>query len=125
MFRQIFLLLACLLLASEGVHANPYACSEEIQRGIASWYGPGFDGARTTNEEIFNSALLSAAHPSLPFGTLLKIVNMRNRHSVYVRVNDRGGFSKERVIDVSRAAAEKLDMVQAGTAAVSIFRCNQ
>ena len=98
-------------------------CSEEVGRGVASWYGPGFEGAKTRNEEIFDSGLLSAAHPSLPFGTLLKIINMRNQKSVVVRVNDRGAFSKERVIDVSEAAARALDMVTDGTAAVSMFRC--
>ena len=104
-------------------HAAGKTCSEEIGRGVASWYGPGFEGAKTQNEEIFDPALLSAAHPSLPFGTLLKVINMRNQRSVVVRVNDRGAFAKDRVIDVSEAAARALDMVTDGTAAVAMFRC--
>ena len=112
------------MLVSAPAYAGPYSCSEEVGRGVASWYGPGFEGALTKSEEVFDPSALSAAHPSLPFGTILKVTNMRNQRSVFVRVNDRGGFSKERVIDVSKAAAEELDMVQDGTAAVALFKCN-
>lgn len=119
-------LIACLASGIPAVSlANPYACSEEVGRGVASWYGPGFEGSLTQSEEIFDPAMLSAAHPSLPFGTYVRVMNMRNQRSVVVRVNDRGAFSKERVIDVSQAAARELDMIEDGTAAVAIFRCNQ
>lgn len=104
--------------------ANPYACSEEVQRGVASWYGPGFEGALTKSEEAFDSSAFSAAHPDLPFGTVLKVTNMRNQKSVVVRVNDRGGFGHERVIDLSKSAAQELDMVSSGTAPVAIFKCH-
>lgn len=104
--------------------ANPASCSEEIERGIASWYGPGFEGSLTKSEEVFNPAQLSAAHPDLPFGTILKVTNLRNHRSVNVRVNDRGAFSKERVIDLSQSAANEIGMIDAGTAPVAIFRCN-
>lgn len=99
-------------------------CGEEIERGVASWYGPGFEGSKTKNEEVFDPASLSAAHPDLPFGTLVKVMNMRNYKSVMVRVNDRGAFSKERVIDVSQGAAQKIGMIDAGTAPVAIFKCS-
>ncbi len=104
--------------------ANSASCSEEIERGVASWYGPGFEGSLTKSEEVFNPAQLSAAHPDLPFGTILKVTNLRNHRSVNVRVNDRGAFSKERVIDLSQSAANEIGMIDAGTAPVAIFRCN-
>jgi rare lipoprotein A len=88
------------------------------QEGIASWYGPEFDGHPTASGEIFNSSLLTAAHPSLPFGTQLKITNKHNNKQVLVRVNDRGPFVSARIVDLSKAAAEQLDMLTTGTAPV-------
>ena len=90
------------------------------QEGIASWYGREFDGRPTASGEIFNSALFTAAHPTLPFGTILTITNMHNNLQVTVRVNDRGPFVAGRIIDLSRAAAEALDMLTAGTAPVIV-----
>jgi rare lipoprotein A len=90
------------------------------QEGIASWYGSEFDGRPTASGEIFNSALLTAAHPTLPFGTVLTITNTHNNRKVTVRVNDRGPFVSARILDVSRAAAEQLDMLVTGTAPVIV-----
>jgi len=90
------------------------------QEGIASWYGREFEGRPTASGEIFDSSQLTAAHPTLPFGTLLVVTNKHNNKSVTVRVNDRGPFVPARIIDVSRAAAEQLDMVATGTAPVVI-----
>jgi rare lipoprotein A len=90
------------------------------QEGIASWYGTEFDGRPTASGEIFNSALLTAAHPTLPFGTVLNITNTHNNRKVTVRVNDRGPFVSARIIDVSRAAAEQLDILATGTAPVVV-----
>ncbi|MDR0583244.1 MAG: septal ring lytic transglycosylase RlpA family protein [Treponema sp.] len=90
------------------------------QEGIASWYGPEFDGRPTASGEIFNSSFLTAAHPSLPFGTMLTVTNLHNNKKVTVKVNDRGPFVSARIIDVSRAAAEQLDMIKTGTAPVLI-----
>ncbi len=90
------------------------------QEGIASWYGQEYDGKNTASGEIFDSSLLTAAHISLPFGTVLKVTNTQNDKTVVVRVNDRGPFTVARIIDVSRAAAEKLDMILTGTAPVVI-----
>jgi rare lipoprotein A len=90
------------------------------QEGIASWYGPEFDGRPTASGEIFNSSLFTAAHPSLPFGTQLRITNKHNDKQVVVRVNDRGPFVSARIIDLSRAAAEQLDMLVTGTAPVIV-----
>lgn len=124
MLRRLLPLAAVLILMPLHAYAGTYACSEEVERGVASWYGPGFEGALTKNEERFDPAALSAAHPDLPFGTLVKVTNMRNYKSVIVRVNDRGGFGHERAIDLSESAARELDMIRDGTAPVSIFRCN-
>ncbi|MDR2630883.1 MAG: septal ring lytic transglycosylase RlpA family protein [Spirochaetaceae bacterium] len=88
------------------------------QEGIASWYGDEFAGRPTASGEIFNPALLTAAHPTLPFGTLIKVTNIHNNRQVMVRVNDRGPFVSSRILDVSRAAAEQLDMIATGTAPV-------
>ena len=90
------------------------------QEGIASWYGREFEGRPTASGEIFDSSQLTAAHPSLPFGTRLIVTNQHNNRSVTVRVNDRGPFVPARIIDVSRAAAEQLDMIVTGTAPVKV-----
>ncbi|MDR0320147.1 MAG: septal ring lytic transglycosylase RlpA family protein, partial [Treponema sp.] len=90
------------------------------QEGIASWYGREYDGRPTASGEIFNSSELTAAHPTLPFGTRLVVTNQHNNRSVTVRINDRGPFVPARIVDVSRAAAEQLDMIATGTAPVKI-----
>ena len=90
------------------------------QTGAASWYGARFHGRRTASGEPFDMHALTAAHRTLPFGTLCRVTNRRNGRSVIVRVNDRGPFGKGRVIDVSRAAAEVLDLVRAGHAPVTV-----
>ena len=90
------------------------------QEGIASWYGREYDGRQTASGEIFDSSKLTAAHPNLPFGTRLVVTNTHNNKSVVVIVNDRGPFVPARIIDISRAAAEQLDMIITGTAPVII-----
>ena len=92
------------------------------QEGIASWYGGEFDGKPTASGEIFDSSEYTAAHPNLPFGTILVITNQQNEKRVTVRVNDRGPFVAARIIDLSRAAAEALDMLTTGTAPVIVER---
>ena len=74
--------------------------------GLASWYGPGFAGRRTASGEVFDPGALTAAHRTLPFGTVVRVVNLANGRSVEVRINDRGPFKPDRVIDLSRAAPE-------------------
>jgi rare lipoprotein A len=88
--------------------------------GIASWYGGMFDGRRTANGEIYDKEAMTACHRTLPFGTLVRVINLRNRHSVVVRINDRGVLTPERIIDLSSAAAEKLGMLDRGTAPVRL-----
>ncbi len=94
----------------------------KLFRGIASWYGSVFNGRQTANGEVFNMYAMTACHPTLPFGTWVRVINLRNRKSVVVRINDRGdlGDDDRRIIDLSYGAAQKLDMTQAGVAKVSL-----
>ena len=82
--------------------------------GMASYYGPGFQGKKTANGERFNMHALTAAHKKLPFNTIVKVTNLTNDKSVIVRINDRGPYGKGRIIDLSKAAAKKIEMLQAG-----------
>lgn len=86
----------------------------------ASWYGEPHHGRPTASGERFDRNRLTAAHPRLPFGTILKVTNLDNGRQVFVRVNDRGPFSPKRDLDVSEAAARRLGMLDAGEALVSI-----
>jgi rare lipoprotein A len=93
----------------------------EIQTGVASWYGPGFHGKKTANGEKFNKNKLTAAHKTLPFNTLVKVINTENGKSVTVRINDRGPYAKDRIIDLSEAAGKKIGITQTGTAFVKLL----
>lgn len=92
-----------------------------VERGIASWYGPKFNGRRTASGERYDMNDKTAAHPSLPFGTRVGVRNTRTGREVMVRINDRGPFSKSRIIDLSYAAAKEIGVVGPGTAAVEIY----
>lgn len=87
---------------------------EEFARGGASWYGIQFHKRRTASGERFDMGALTAAHPTLPFGTLVCVRSMVNGREVLVRINDRGPFAKSRIIDLSRAAADVLGMLGQG-----------
>ncbi|MGR8980313.1 MAG: septal ring lytic transglycosylase RlpA family protein [Gammaproteobacteria bacterium] len=88
--------------------------------GEASWYGPGIQGQETASGETFNPKEMTAAHPSLPMGTKATVTNLVNDKNVVVRINDRGPYGEDRVIDLSRSAAKKLDIKEDGTAQVRI-----
>ncbi len=88
--------------------------AREFQRGGASWYGPGFHGRRTASGERYNMHELTAAHRTLPFGTLVRVHSLVNGREVEVRITDRGPYVHGRIIDVSRAAAEALGMLGLG-----------
>jgi rare lipoprotein A len=88
--------------------------------GVASWYGPGFHGRTTANGERYDMHAMTAAHKTLSFGTKVKVTNKNNGKSVVVRINDRGPYVGDRVIDLSRSAAVAIDMIGPGTAQVSI-----
>jgi rare lipoprotein A len=90
------------------------------QRGKATYYSNRFQGRKTASGERYDRRQLTAAHRSLPFGSLVKVTNRLNGRSVVVRVNDRGPFGRGRVIDVSEAAARELDMMRAGVVPVTV-----
>jgi rare lipoprotein A len=124
--KRITIVLVLALSAAALVFAQGEVRTGEIDRGIfhqegiASWYGAEFNGRPTASGEIFNDSQLTAAHPILPFGTVLKITNTHNNKTVTVKVNDRGPFVAARIIDLSRAAAQEIDMISTGTAPVII-----
>lgn len=91
-----------------------------VERGIASWYGPGFHAASTSNGERYDMYAMTAAHKTLPLPTYVQVTNLSNGRSVVVRVNDRGPFKEGRIIDLSYTAAAKLDMLREGTAFVEV-----
>jgi rare lipoprotein A len=93
---------------------------DAIQTGTASWYGRQFAGRRTASGEIFRPQDLTAAHPTLPFGTQVRVVNVDNGRSIDVRINDRGPFARHRILDVSEAAARKLGFHRRGVARVRL-----
>ena len=90
------------------------------EEGIASYYADRYQGRQTASGERFDQQALSAAHPSLPFGTRVRVTHLGNGRETVVRVNDRGPFVRGRIIDLSRRAAEELDMLRSGTAPVRI-----
>ena len=91
-----------------------------VQRGLASWYGPGFHGKKTASGDRFDQNDLTAAHRQLPLGSKATVTNLENGKQVEVEINDRGPYVGGRVIDLSKAAAEKIDMKGDGTARVRV-----
>ena len=89
-------------------------------RGTSSWYGPNFHGKFTSNGERYNMWAMTAAHKTLPMNTIVKVTNRRNGRSTVVRINDRGPFVSNRIIDLSKAAASKIGMIGTGTAPVTL-----
>lgn len=118
---KLYLLLGVSLIAAGiiiGLTSSPGG--DFYQTGVASWYGPNFQGNPTANGEIFDMNELTAAHKSLPFNTRVKVVHLSTGKEVVVRINDRGPFIKGRIIDLSRRAAEKLGIIGSGTAEVGL-----
>ncbi len=92
-----------------------------VKYGMASWYGPKFHGKMTSSGEVYNMHGLTAAHKTLPLGTYVKVVNLKNGKSTVVKINDRGPFVKGRMIDLSYGAARRIDLVGAGVARVKMI----
>lgn len=90
------------------------------ERGVASWYGPGFHGRKTANGEIYDMHKLTAAHRTLPLGSVVEVRSLTSGRAVTVRVNDRGPFAKNRILDLSQAGAQTLGMIGNGTDQVEI-----
>ena len=91
-----------------------------LERGVASWYGPTFHGGNTSSGELYDMYGMTAAHKTLPLPTYARVTNLKNGKSVVVRINDRGPFVANRLIDLSYTAAAKLDMIQGGTTLVEV-----
>jgi rare lipoprotein A len=100
--------------------AAPLLARADIGSGIASYYGNEFAGRRTANGEKFDPGKLTAAHRSLRFGTNVRVTNISNGRSVVVRINDRGPWTKGRIIDLSQAAARQIGLHRSGTARVKL-----
>jgi len=124
--RPLMYVCAAMALAAPGVFAKSTAPKQAddgkpfVQTGMASWYGSEFKGHKTASGERYDPESLTGAHRKLPFNTLVCVTNLRNNRSVIVRINNRGPYIKSRIIDVSRAAARKLDMMHSGVARVRI-----
>ena len=104
----------------DGVTYTPQETFTLTETGTASWYGPGFHGKSTANGERYDQSDRTAAHRTLQMPAMVRVTNLENGRSTVVRVNDRGPFARSRVIDLSRTAAEEIDMVGKGTARVRI-----
>lgn len=106
--------------AATGSGTAPSSAATQGTYGVASWYGGRYHGRQTASGEPFDMNALTAAHPSLPFGTRVRVTNLENSRSVVLRINDRGPFVKRRIIDVSRRAAEELGFIRQGVARVRV-----
>ncbi len=114
LFILLFLLTSC-------ASGNKYRAGEPwVQQGLASWYGKAEHGNPTASGEIFNMYAFTAAHRTLPFGTYVHVTNLRNNREVVVKINDRGPFIRGRVIDLSYAAAKRIDLLATGVEQVRI-----
>ena len=102
------------------IHTPPAPSFESAEVGLASWYGHPYHGRRAANGEIYNMNKLTAAHRSLPFGTLVRVRNLKNGRAVVVRITDRGPFPQGRIIDLSRTAARVVGMLKAGLMRVQV-----
>jgi rare lipoprotein A len=130
---SVFILQACGVTgrsASDDFTPPPRSSKKEIrdvnaiETGVASWYGPDFHGRQTANGEKYDMNGMTAAHRTLPFNTMVLVENLDNGKTVEVRINDRGPFAKNRIIDLSKAAATQVDMIGPGTARVRIYLMN-
>jgi hypothetical protein len=117
--RRAILALALALGALPACTALPVGWTGR-QAGLASWYGPGFHGRRTVSGAVHTGTALTAAHRSLPFGTLVRVTNLENGRRVVVVIDDRGPFRRGRVIDLSVAAARRLGMIRGGVVPVRL-----
>ena len=104
----------------DGVTYTPQESFNHVETGVASWYGPGFHGKSTANGEQYNQADRTAAHRTLQMPSIVRVTNLDNGLSTVVRINDRGPFARSRVIDLSRTAAQEIDIVRNGTGRVRL-----
>jgi rare lipoprotein A len=118
-----FLFISVLLVSGCGKMPHRFSVENgvtHLEKGVASWYGPGFNGKKTANGETYDQYEMTAAHKFVPLGTWAVVTNLDNGKQVKVRINDRGPFVQGRIIDLSYSAAQKIDMVRMGTAPVEV-----
>ena len=108
------------LFCAAGCSLVPGRGPKHTEKGIAAWYGNEFHGRRTASGEIFDQWAMTAAHKRLPFNTIVLVKNLKNGRTLKVRINDRGPYTRGRIIDLSRGAARKLGMVSEGVVPVRI-----
>ena len=118
--RKIVVILLILILLACAARPSVRKPAVYDRTGIASYYANKLHGRKTASGERYNKNALTAAHPFLPFGTRVRVINLKNGREVKVRINDRGPFAKGRIIDVSYAAARKLNMVRSGLVRVRV-----
>ena len=104
----------------DGEEYVPHNQQDYVEEGMASWYGPGFHGGKTANGETFNANELTGAHRTLPLPSIVRVTMLSNGKQVFIRINDRGPFAHSRILDMSRAAADKIGLLRAGVAKVRI-----
>ncbi len=116
------ILVGLLVLAgcASSAHRSSHSGISGRESGVASWYGPGFDGRMTASGERYDMHAMTAAHRTLPFGTVLEVRNLDNGKITQVRINDRGPFKNNRIVDLSLTAAKAIGMVGPGTARVEL-----
>ncbi len=122
MMKNVLVFLLLVILMSS-CHRKSVPSSEKVsgtETGLASFYSESYNGKKTANGEIYQSSAFTAAHKKLPFNTKVKVTNLANGKTVKVRINDRGPFVAGRIIDLTRAAAKKIDMMDAGVVKVKI-----
>jgi rare lipoprotein A len=120
-YNRIAIRLATLgVVLAAWAHAQDQPYMAAMEEGIASWYGPSFDGLRSASGEIFDSGQLTAAHRTLPFGTKVRVRRLDSANSIVVRINDRGPFVESRIIDLSYAAAQRLGLTDPGLFRVAL-----
>lgn len=122
-YSAITILLAFLSACSSTKDLSEYENKTGIliETGIASWYGPNFNGKQTASGETYNMDELTAAHRTLPFNSILRVINKSNNKSVIVRINDRGPYLKNRIIDLSKEAARRINLIEKGSTEVKLF----
>lgn len=125
MNKAKFILLISLILFISFCARKEYFPPGKVQTGLASWYGPGFHGKKTSSGEIFNMYQLTAAHKTLSIGSYVMVTNLKNGKSVRVRINDRGPFVRGRIIDLSYAAAKMIDLIGPGIVPVKVEVLNK
>ena len=118
------ILLIIMMISTLGIYSFNKYNAEDAKTSFASYYHDKFNGRKTASGDIFSNSKMTAANRTLPFGTKVKVTNLRSGKSVIVEINDRGPFSRGRVIDISHAAAREIGMHRSGTARVKLALLN-